>query len=396
MNNKLISQFFLVLIFTFISPLIILANNNDNIEAIKFREICKKDLDFVQTQLQKNSSPYANKNDNHFKDWYKDGYKDTVKLIDDILDQDDCYYVMKYYLNGFDLSHITLKGFYPLPLEQYPGILSAKKNDKHYIIYKQNFINYLGEVNVGDIITHINDIAIEDYHTNYLLPFYANDSSEATSIAASIYALILDGNGFKPVPQTITILHNNKSKIIQLKYTNLEKDAAEIAKNIRQPSPNEKFKIELISNGIWISIPSFLPQDDEIIYYSSMISRLKNDFSKEKYIVFDMRGNRGGGSKWSVPIIRNLWGDDYLKSMGREHDFNEQWIQKIRISKENFEDFKKYNDDESSKAYLLALKKNESFFLKKWSIYDSTDNLYTHKDNSAFKAKIYVLTDNFC
>lgn len=394
MNKNLITSFYVIILLILFSPYISLAD--DHSEVTEFRNICKNDLDFIQTQLKKNSSPYANEMDSHFREWYKVGYQNTLELINNILDQDDCYYVIKYYINGFAQPNINIKGYYPLPSEQYPGILSAKKGDKHYIIYKNPQIKYLKNINVGDEITHINDKLIQDYHTDYLLPFYANDTSDITSISASIYALIVDGNGFKPFPKTITVLHNNLPITIELQYTNLDEDAVDWAKKIKQPNQNNKFKIELISNGIWITIPSFSPKQDEIMYYASMISRLKSDFSKEEYIVFDLRGNTGGPSKWSVPIIRNLWGDDYLKSLKDAHDYNKQWVKKIRISKENFEDFRKIYDEEASAAYLSGLKKNESFFLKKWSIYNETDNLYTYKDSRSFKAKIYVLTDNFC
>lgn len=127
-----------------------------------------------------------------------------------------------------------------------------------------------------------------------------------------------------------------------------------------------------------------------------MLSHIKHDLAKEDYIVFDLRGNRGGQTTWSIPIIRNLWGDKYLKSLGDKNDFNQDWVRKIRISKENFNDFKSQYDQQAVKAYTASLKNGEDFFLKKWSIFDDTQNLYTNADNEPFKAKIYVLTDKFC
>lgn len=407
MKNAFLSQFptyFLRIFFILLTTLSSnsLAKEKSNIDG--FRDLCKKDLDFFKIQLEQNSAPFANKSDKHFHEWYNKGYKNALELIKNISDDNDCHYVMKYYANGFDQSHISIRGYIPLPQEQYPGILSVKKGNNHYIIYKNPTIKYLKHISVGDKITHINGIETENFYQDYVKPFYANDNSTLTLSAASIYNLIIDGNVFKPVPTTITIekeikkeTKNEKQLLaLDLKYTMLEGGALAAAKKIRQPEPNEAFKVEVVSDGVWIKIPTFFPTRQEAVYFTGMLSRLKNDLAKEDYILFDLRGNRGGAIKWSVPIIRNLWGDEYIKSLKSGHDYNKTWIKKLRISKDNFAEFKKTYDEAASKSYMASLQKGENFFLKKWSIFNDKDNLYTNNDNTPFKAKIYVLTDTFC
>ena len=370
---------------------------DENSDTKLFQDACKKDLDFIRLKLQKNSAPFANKTDTtHFHKWYKNGYKYSLDLINGIRDKDDCHYVIKYFVNGFDQSHISMRGYITLPVDMYPGIISAKNGDGHYIFYKHPALEYLRDVSVGDKITHINDIEIGEYYKDYLEPFYANDDSELTRVSASVYALIIDGNRFKPNPKTVTIIHDGQPITIELKYTELNGNALVAVKKLRQPEVNESFKVEMVSNGVWIKIPSFFPSRKEAVYFTGMLSVLKKDLAKEDYILFDMRGNRGGAIKWSVPIIRNLWGDAYIKSLGAAHDYNKDWIKKLRISKDNFAEFQKTYGPEASKAYASSLKKGEDFFVKKWSIYEDEDNLYTNEDSSPFKAKIYVLTDSFC
>lgn len=390
-----IVKFLTVLLLMCLLPLqYVLAEEKSKVKS--FQDLCKKDLDFVRLQLQKNSAPYANKTDQHFHKWYKDGYEYSLKLINGIGDKDDCHYVMKYFINGFDQSHISIRGYIPLPTEMYPGIMSAKNGDGHYIFYKHPALEYLKNVSVGDRVTHINDIKIEEYDADYLRPFYANDDSELTLVSASVYALIIDGNRFKPDPKTVTIIHDNKPTTIELKYTELSGNALVSVKKLRQPEVNESFKVEMVSNGVWIKIPSFFPTRKESVYFTGMLSVLKKDLAKEDYILFDMRGNRGGAIKWSVPIIRNLWGDNYIKSLGEHHDYNKQWIKKLRVSKENFGEFQTIYGPVASKAYAAALKKGDDFFIKKWSIYEDEENLYTNDDSAPFNAKVYVLTDSFC
>ncbi|PCJ24540.1 MAG: hypothetical protein COA94_07275 [Rickettsiales bacterium] len=374
-----------------------IAKSEDKLEIDDYIAMCKQDLQFVRSQMKKNSAAYANKIDKEFHRWFKEGNKNTLKLISKIGDLDDCYYAIKYYINGFHNSHISIRGYIALPSEEYPGLLSAKKGKGHYIIYKHPALKYLKNVNIGDELTHINGIKIDRYYKDFLLPFYANDKSELTLESASIYALIVDGNRFKPSPRRITLKQKqNKDINIDLKYTELKGAAVEAAKKIKQPDRSAPFKVELVSNGVWIRIPSFFPARNEAIYYTGMLSMLKNDLAKEDYILFDMRGNRGGASKWSRPIIRNLWGDAFIKSLGKKHDYNKKWQKNLRVSAENFPSFKKIYSPAASKSYASLIKRKKDFFLKKWSIYNDKENLYTNLDSKPFNAKIYVLTDHFC
>lgn len=357
---------------------------------------CKKDIEFFRKTLEENSAAYANKSDFAFQEWYDKGYRDTSKLIEAIGDKDDCYYAMKYYVNGFRYSHISMRAYIPLPVEQYPGFLSVIKDGNHIVIYKHDGIEYLRDLHVGDKITHINDMSVDDYYRDYVLPFYANDNSALTFEVASLHVLVLDGNRFKPLVHNVTVERDGQSRSFDVKYTELKGGALVAAQKVRQPTASDVFKIETVSNGIWIRIPSFFPNIAESVYYTGMLSMLKNKLAKEDYILFDLRGNRGGASKWARPIIRNLWGDEFIKSLGDKHGYNRDAEKLLRVSKDNFAEFKKIYGEDEVKSYADALKKGKDFILKKWSIFRDQDNLYTNNDSKPFKARVYVLTDRFC
>jgi len=386
----------IILVFTLFVINICKAEEKSEVQI--YKELCRVDLESFRNLLKDDSAAYANDADTYFKEWYKKGYENTLKLIDVIGDSDDCYYVMKYYANGFHHSHISLRGYIPLPAEQYPGILSviSAKDGKHYINYKNPDLIYLKDVQLGDELTHINGIKMSEYYNDYLEPFYASDKSILTMKSASIYALIVDGNRFKPTPRTITLKRGDEVINLDLKYMELSDGGLAAAKKIKQPEYSDGFKVEMVSNGVWIKIPSFFPNRQESVYFIGMLSTLKNKLAKEDYILFDMRGNRGGATKWSRPILRNLWGDEKIKSLGKNHVYNEEWEKKLRISKGNLDEFKRYFGDSAAKLYVNAMRKGEKFFLKKWSIYRDNEHLYTNNDSNPFRAKIYVLTDNFC
>jgi C-terminal processing protease CtpA/Prc len=49
----------------------------------------------------------------------------------------------------------------------------------------------------------------------------------------------------------------------------------------------------MVSSGVWITIRSFYLSREETIFYTVMLSQLK-ELVKEDWILFDLRNNRGG------------------------------------------------------------------------------------------------------
>ena len=397
LSMKVFQILFFCLI-SFSSLKVIVASVNTGItkeEAAHYKQHCLEDLAFFRKNIEENSAPFKDPDAEPFRKWFEEGYVYTQKLVDGVKDRDDCYYAMKFYLNGFGDPYISMRNYTPLPKESYPGFLTAKYANHHIIIYKDPNIHYLKDVSIGNHVTHINDIPIDDYFEKYIFPFYGSDDSEFSQKTASIFTLIVNGNRYVPFPLTATITDGKTERKLELKYTELSLGALAFSRSIKQPVPDQHFKVEMLSHGVWITIPSFYLTREEAISYTGMLSKLK-ELAKEDYIIFDLRGNRGGGAVWARPIIRNLWGDDYIKHLGKNHDFNSTWIKKVRVSKKNFFDFKKVANALEIKSFAEALQKKDVFFEKKWNIYKEDLNLYTNQDSAPFKAKIFVFTDHFC
>ncbi|MGX6960712.1 MAG: S41 family peptidase [Rickettsia endosymbiont of Pentastiridius leporinus] len=160
--------------------------------------------------------------------------------------------------------------------------------------------------------------------------------------------------------------------------------------NKNKPSSNKdiKFSILNLDKGVWINIPSFNPNDKEKGEFQKILSSLKN-FRNKEFIVFDLSGNTGGSSLWQKPLLRNLWGDQYLRSLGNKHIYNQKWRKRLRVSYENFESLNRLN-------LFKSLSNKQDFYVEEWDIYKTLTNLYSHNDNIPVKAKIFVLTDSYC
>ena len=188
---------------------------------------------------------------------------------------------------------MSIRSYIQSPPEKYPGFLTAKYGNDHVVIYKDSLISSWNKINIGNKITHINDIKTEDYFEKYIMPFYANDDSEFSQRAASIFSFIINGNRCAAIPLAATLINDKVKQKIPLTYTELLEEALSVSKNIRQPEPDQHFKIEMVSSGVWITIRSFYLSREETIFYTVMLSQLK-ELVKEDWILFDLRNNRGG------------------------------------------------------------------------------------------------------
>jgi len=359
-------------------------------------EICVKDLDFIYEKIGQNSAPYANELDKQFTKWYEEVYKNALSLVKKAVDVNDCYYAARYYVNGFDQPHISLRNYSKLSPEKYAGLFLAKQGDKYKIIYKNEQFKFLDEVNVGDEVTHINNLEIEKYIRRFVFPFYAENYTDKMLQSAVLQALIIDGNRFKPLPKNISVIRGEEKLQLDLKFTNLDPEIKKAMQARYSLSNTNKFNVESLIDGMWIKIPSFYFNKDELIFYKGMLAQLKKDLAKEDYIVFDLRGNKGGEGKYSSAIIRNLWGDKYIKSLKDKHDYNSQYTKNNRVSAGNLKQAAIYYNEKDLSLYKAKLHKEDVYFQESYNIFDYNENLYTNMDSNEFKAKIYVLTDSSC
>jgi hypothetical protein len=369
-----------------------------SITALDAQRVCQNNLANVASIIENSSSLYKFKKDDSFSKWHKKGLKSAVSLLDNIDSLSDCYYVLRYYTNGFEDSNVYIKNNVPLAQSKYPGFLTILHAGQHVVIYKDPKLIYLNEISLGDQVIAVDDMTADNYFINYILPFYAGSESVTSKISASINLMVADDNPFIPVARTVKFKKYNADVVtLELKYDNLNKDAISYANQYRAPV-KKKFMVQKFANGTWIKLPHFQPDIEESVIYTAMLANLRASLSKE-YIIFDLRGNVSGVSSWQQAILRNLWGDQYIKSLGSRHDYNHFRETEIRVSKDNVPFLKKQLNHGSIKEYISYLNDKKDFFFQKEIIYYRNSHLYNNKkkyDPTSARAKIIVFTDSFC
>lgn len=357
---------------------------------------CRGDLDFLHKNLIENSAPYRNKSDKYFHEMLKGGYEYSKELVDHIGDKDDCYQALKYFINGFDDRSINIRPNFKLPSKKYPGFLTVKENGVHKVVYKHPGVSYLAQMNLGDEVVKINNMNIEEYSEDFIKYFYDLNESEYSTKAASIHTFIEDGNKFVPTPRSAMFRNNNgREYSLELKYADISHNALKLFLRTKYGNYHD-FKVDIFNNNAWISIPTFYPDQKQEVILRGILTSLKK-MRKLDSIIFDMRGNVGGKAEIQRAIIRNLYGDEYLKSLGEQYEFNKPMIVKHCASKLVLEEFKANHNKAEISFFSKALHKGEDFYEEKRDLYEEENEyLFSNKENDPVTAKVAILTDNFC
>lgn len=159
--------------------------------------------------------------------------------------------------------------------------------------------------------------------------------------------------------------------------------------------PSQKIGMQVMEEGVWIWLPTFNPSSsEEKTAFTDLLKQLSQVRSK-KWIVFDVRGNRGGSTVWQRPLLRNLYGDSYLRSLGKRFDYNHLWRKKLRVSVDNLAYIKSQNWG-CAAQFEKALKAKRAFFSMTWSVYNETYNLFSNGEKEPVTASVLLLTDEGC
>ncbi len=337
--------------------------------ANKWENMLLKDLEFIEETLKLQSAPGRNKEDIAFKRWLQEGVEKTKSYATKQVNSEKAYReLLNYYVLGFQNEHLDIY-FFDETLQQYHFLgFFLEQRGEHYLIgyveenmpqrmlYKQVIA-----IDGKEIKAYIRDIATHN--------FAIGDEIELKRWVP--YMLIDRESPLIKRPRSITIINEKKElEQLTLKWQPLQEKHHPIIRNLSF-GPKPKMQYSPFCGGMWITIPTFNPNEEEKTLFEEILKSLQN-YRDMPFIIFDLRGNSGGNAVWQRPILRNLYGDSFIKSLGGKHIYNAPWRQK-QILEDNRD------------------------IIREWDILEEErENLFSNEDIVEKFPKVFLLTDGRC
>ncbi len=163
---------------------------------------------------------------------------------------------------------------------------------------------------------------------------------------------------------------------------------------------------ELGPQQVWVTIPSFYPQSTEEEDALKNIISLMPKYKDNKFIIFDVRGNKGGNSHYGTQILENLYGEQYCNACfkrlrakqyveWRASQGNIGYLKELLITLE-----KRFGKGDVVTEFSVIISEMEKNLIVDNPFYRSLNNSVETAEvpisENHLNARVVVITDSYC
>ncbi len=332
-----------------------------------------------------------------FNVWFDSGYAQALKKAQSVTSYEGYRASLQFYASGFESEHLGINFLTTLPHRSWPGFLVSLRDNQYVVIYRESDPHLPP---LGAILLSCDGQSPDTLMKQNILPYAPSGLAlakniPATWVTAIPYLFIDNDNPWAKQPLSCVFKLKQHKQDYSLNWHYLGK--ASDAVNTILTHPDHPFTIQTFNNhGIWISIPVFNPDhtSDQGDFLKKIIAQIVT-YRNKSVIVFDLRGNGGGNSDYSHNLMRNLYGDDYIASLGKNHIWNTPWQIGIRVSTDNIKMLQEQQDQERLEKIYAAQKKGELIARYPINIMPPSRQISNSVTNPVH-AKVILLTDGYC
>jgi hypothetical protein len=330
-----------------------------------------------------------------FQKWLTAGYSQAANKAKQATSFEGYRFALESFIAGFKDGHLR---FYTLerPTVLWPGFLIAYRNEKYVIVQSDEHSNPSQLPPDGAEVLACNGKPPFELFSANLLPYMVDDPEvESTRVRLTPKLLIDEGNPWTEKIKTITVRQTDGVEVTYpLNWVESNRRAIEPQLAAATYGNTPEFCIkEFGEKGVWISIPTFSNRLGGDQALPELVKRLPHLRDKDS-LVFDLRGNGGGSSRWVVDILFALYGKDYLSTLEIKNCHS---LADDRISAELIKMKEKSSPKEHLARMQSALEAGEPFLRRPTdvNVFSQLQKMDTDVQNPV-KGQVYLLTDGRC
>ena len=239
-----------------------------------------------------------------FNEWLEQGLEQSLERARAARSYAEYANALRFYAGGFRDGHLGV--FFGIaPTEAFwPRFILGRRGEAFVVTRVAE-----GEKDVppaGSVLVDCDGSTPLQLLERELYPLHAGPLLEST---ADVVAPLLLMRGMPPKQCRFRV--GEETKTYELRYRRIPADA--LAK-LREPDPAPAGVRRVAAGGVWVSIPSFQGADGETAAALRKIVEEAPSWRDAPFVVFDVRGNRGGNSSWGVNILYGLYGEPFLNA----------------------------------------------------------------------------------
>lgn len=297
--------------------------------------LAEEDLRVIhQTMLRHHPGPVDPLNP-EFRNWLEGGYQKALRRARAARTFGGYWYALRYYIAGFRDGHVNLFPALSVDSVSWPGFVISLRGGR-YVVASVDPAGDDGLPPVGSELLSCDGETPEALLRRTVWPYLGNEALEASRTKTTPWLLQDDGNPDAPRPKRCEFRVGQGIRTVEL--SSRSTPGVEVAK-LREMAAfgaPPAFGVRRFGkNGLWVSIPSFhAPKGPEVLAGLKDLIARAPQWRDADVIVFDVRGNGGGSSRWGDDILRGLYGEDFYRAREAANAPKDEYVE-WRVSKEN-------------------------------------------------------------
>jgi hypothetical protein len=354
--------------------------------------LAELDLRAVHRILEEQTLGSVDTNNTWFGDWWRAGLEKALARVGDVSTFEGYVYLVRYYVNGFNDGHISSRlTVDPSSMTtEWPGVLVGIRGGQYVVAHVDSADSAPSLVAKGDRLLSCDARSPEAILRADVFPFHADADTDGNWVRWAPRLLVYDGNPWAIRLSKCVFSSATRQFEVSLNWKPVAPGTLRpLLRDAGYGAPPQ-FGIRSVGNGgIWVTMPTFSAQNaTDNAMYERIIAEAAT-WRGKPLIVFDLRGNTGGDARFRQ-IVRQLYGDDYIRSLGSSHPYNHEWTADWKVTKENI-----VGRTFNSPGGPEALARGDAVFRERFWILPPATQPSSNASNPV-SARVVLLTDGMC
>ena len=315
-------------------------------ETNPWAKLALQDLAAIKSQLQENHPGAVDPENPKFAKWMKEGYIEASKLAKAADSFEGYFFALRRYTDGFNDKHLQAIPNSEVENKEnfWPGFAVSLNNDRFVVSDLSGMNLNTAKAKLpqpGDVLIACDGKFASELFANNILPFYGVEGLAADNHLFAPFLMFDEGNPHIHRPSRCTFKNKSSSKYdLNLNWKPITSDVRRsiwgfvLTGGVERPEIGFK---QIKPSVFWVTLSSFSSNQAEKLQGVIKAAKENQDtLQASKVIVFDVRRNNGGNSRWGEDLLKSIWGEDFVKRLPRGGAEAVDW----RVSKSNIEAIK--------------------------------------------------------